>query len=513
MELSNDNWRVIFSYLSETHLILIKTCNKYLYNLIRATYKKKLSYNIHEVLYNNYRSLLTDYLYPMLGLGPITILLPYCASLSCSTDLVDWLYSIFESNYKEHMTELVKGFLSGAERSGNLVFIDYIYNKFNCDFESIVTRREDVYRSMSKLSVQYIFGKFHISKLATKMNISSLFENKVEKSIGFERKLSIEYLDYLDKELKVLNQETLFLGVQDQDISFTEYLIKKGYIPSVLSFKFALIKDRFDLTGLYLKVSKEYLRHKYLFIVSSIHSYKYAKSLNLNIDLRGSLTQTIRKKDFEAATILLSQGASMNNDVLKNILPLEVEQILYLKSKGFDLPPNIYGLMLEWMKYDITLEFFQYLQENGYHDSVNTPSLLFASGNKVVIKEYLSLGIDMHTDIILSYLVNMGRMSRNIIDVMIECKRELPENIVDILSRNINYIDLGFDLAKLGYQTSKDTLTNAIKYLHVKFIEFLLKKTDVTICDIISHFYQNYGDDEIKIFNILINNYSRYCKK
>lgn len=513
MELSNDNWRSIFTYLTQTDLILVKTCNKHLNRLVTSIYDNNLAYNVNEVFYKGYYSLFVDYLYPMIGIAESRDLL-YYVGLSCSMDLTIWLRSyLIESLVDPNIDVINNSLIQGVIRSGNLEFINAIYDEFNPD-EYPDIDIECIIRSMSKSCVETLLERPYISRKYQLVNVSKLLVNPTERAVGFKIELTVEYLDYLTKDLQVLDRKTLFSGLLDENISLTKRLIEQDYTPDKSDFKSALSMNKLDFIELYLKANPKCFDSKFHYTVSSSHAYKYIRSLGIKINLEDSLVNAINHNSKEFVTYLFSQGTKFNNTLVKEVLPLNIDMLLHLKSLGYTLPPNIYEIMLTSIRDIITVEFFIYLQENGYHHPIHTPNLVFSYGGIDVIEAYLQLGLEVTRETFL-YMMSRSEPLKDIIDLIVQYGHELPEDIVDIIAEYASDLDLAFELIKSDYKVSVESVNRIITCGNWEFIELLMNKVEVTMDNIVAVSLDDEHNyiDKAQIMRMLVNNYTKHQNK
>lgn len=507
MELTNDNWRVIFGYLTPNDLIQLKGVNKHLLGLIRQSYGNKFKFSIFEVFYFNHFSLFTDYLYSdQMDLKDYREQLSYCAGLGCSTKFTIWL----KKNKLLNTNELLKGALRSADKS----FIKYVYDLGvrKCVYKWIL-------RSLSTDIVDQAPTMFSYG-LHLEFNITDILPDKLEKRLGFRPNITAEYILYLLRNIPNFTQNTLFKYLLTYDVSIARKLLESGYTPDSNHLKSVLLspKPLLDLADSIIKISPSCLE-TCNYVVNSQVAYEYATVKSIDIDTNKTLIIAMKSRNKEFVTYLYSKGIVFTDDMLERIYcdgkrSVDIIDMIYhVISLGYCFPSKIYEFMNERGCICIDLHLFNYLHEHGYYDPAETPIYIFNSCETDVVKAYIDMNLDIPADVY-TYVVERDDYMK-IIDYLLEKGEKLPEDICDLIAsscydclENIQY------LMDLGYKVTETVLTRMIETADIEGVKFMINQVPVTMKIILEvSVYNEMSEDRKKeIMEILVETYASYNK-
>lgn len=501
MELANDNWRVIFKYLSPNDLILLKCTNKHMHVLILQSYGNQLSSNILQIVYKNYFSLFIDYIYnDKMNLKNYSSDFSYCAGLGCSTEFTTWLKD----------NKLLKNslLLRGALRSGNSNFIRYVrsLNISSCSYISII-------RSMSIPVVEMVSTIFDV-KDKLSFGVSLLFANHLEKKVGFQVNLTLEYIWYVIKNTPV-NVISLFSHLIDYDTSLITELLNSGYKPYGCHLQSVINNSKFDLADTAIKTNSDRLIGV-KFRVHSKESFEYVKRNFLLIDERKSMIAAVNMGNKQFISYLYENGVRFTTDMLdkvlgnhKNSFP-KIDIIEHLISLGYVFPHDIYQYILG-NSICINVDLFEYLERNGYHDATYTPNCVFGICDLPVIMAYLDCGYDV-TNQTYSYIIDRGDDCFEIIKLLAERGKVLPNNICDLVATIYESKAILEYLMNLGYKITNEGVVEVARSMDVETVKFVLEKVDVTLETILTIGTLENDNDapretKKEVLSLLIENY------
>lgn len=310
MELSNDNWRHIFTYLTSTDLILLKTCDKHLYGLVSSVYGNNLYYDIIEIVYRNYYSLFINYLHPLIGTKECRNI-SYYIGLGCSKEFAKCV--LISSRIK------IDQLLSGGLRSGNLEFIKWVCGDFYLGSLGGLINITTIVRSMSIECVEYMLKKYKLKCTNTSVKLHDIMESYRDLIVGFKVNLTVDYIKYLTTKRDILDEESLLSDAIHEDMSIVEYLLNRNYLPDSRDFDNALTANKCEIAELYLKANPQCVEFDKLYSVSSKECYDFIKSHDLQIDMNSSLELAIYRGNKQFITFLYSQGRGVNEDILQQL--------------------------------------------------------------------------------------------------------------------------------------------------------------------------------------------------
>lgn len=500
MELIDDNWTVIFGYLTSNDLIILKGTNKHLHRLISGC-GRKLNLSIFEVVYRNYFSLFKNYLYnDSMPLQTNRSNLSYCAGLGCSTTFTRWL----RQNDLLDNSKLIKG----ALRSANKKFITYVHhlNLAKIQYDWII-------RSLSIDIVEWASTLID-SKSRRVFYIATILPDKLEKKLGLNFNITTEYVLYLTK-LNGCRSAKLFPSLLEYDVSLIQELLASDYTPNFYDLQTVLDVERLDFAERIIKTAPSCLDNA-SYIVHSINAYEYALSKGIDIHNYDTLVAAVRSGNKDFVTYLYGKGVVFTDEMLGIVYslgetnPNRMNMMNHVMSLGYNFPLNIYEFMNEEGCIDIDLDLFIYLHEHGYHDPVETPKYIFCASDINVIRAYINLGLDIPSN---AYEYICGRDDHmEVIHCLHEKGAQLPEDICNLLvSSHDDCVPSIQYLISLGCKVTDTTLLRAVESENIEAVRFLVDKVGVTL-DIISKFsIRREVSDEAKmeIISILVEAYAK----
>jgi len=463
MELSNDNWRHIFTYLTPTHLILLKTCNSHLYKLVSSVYGNNLGYSIVEIVYNNYYSLFINYLYPMIGHKKV-FNLAYYVGLSCSKEFA----KCDKLGLKQ--TQLFEG----ALRSGNLEFIKWICDELFSNKTIKSTSLKHIVRSMSKECVDYMLKRYRVEYSLNCMSLRTFAKNPLDLKVGFHANLTADYIDYLMYKRRMIDKKTVLTCAHDCDVNIIKHLLSKGCIPNSDNFRDAVEFGKDEIAKLYFEINPKCVTKDISYVVSSEQCYHFVKSCNLEVNIKDSFINALINCDKKFVSFLCSNGVTLSKDILREVLPLWVDMISHLKDLGLNIPSDIYKFMYDNGIACDDIEFIQYLQEHDYYDPNYTDKYIFEYCDLRVIEKYLT-SLASIPEYAYEYMTR--NEEPDMLEYLYDSGHILPPNTCNMIVATGYYdIDFIIKLLKNGYQVSPESFLQLAKDNQVDTIEYLISE-------------------------------------
>lgn len=466
MELCNDVYQIILKNADETTLLVCKfVCKQFL--LWVNSLNPKLSWNIGDIIDNNYHRLYKNWIIPTIG--------KWKRSFSNVSGNIGYRigkahnYEFLEL-FKEHIP--VKDIMWGAMESGNLQYIQHLCKYEDVSYDDIAFDFTSVLIGRSIECIKYLRNKFRRLRNLTELDYSNI--DLTEGSKGDD---PLQFVSYLLKTFPKSNRHTLLTNIAANNSKLILPLKKQGCVFDFYCILSAvrvnntqsieIIDDNFNID------KSEELK------VISLNAYNILKSRGYTIHMEDSMITAISSPNIDLIKALLEDGYILREEVVVSSLGnlTDTSGLQYLIDQGLHITSNIYELAYNEELY-LTPSVIWFLHNNGVPWTNMSARFVALTNDIEFIKSIISAGCQIPTNLLST-----------------DIYRE------ELLASTFQY------LVDIGCVCDEETLTNILEYECFELIPLATANMEITI----GHIRNIVEEGYIDILETLVETYTSQC--